>query len=187
MFFRPFILRLAPTVLFTCSFLLVGAEIGSTQQSPPPGGGGRGMRPHGERSQSFDPVVFQGPPMPDSMATLVGLDAGGVARYATMYQNLMTSTKSERDSLASIRQARRASRENGVGPQERGGPGGMREIRQYLEDRQKQFDQALGDVLSKEQLKRYQNWREQRRRQAQSEMRDGRDSGNGQADNRPGQ
>jgi hypothetical protein len=125
--------------------------------------------------------------MPDSMATLVGLDAGGAARYATMYQNLMASTKSERDSLAAIRQARQASRDNGGGPEERGGPGGMRAIRQYLEDRQKQFDQALGDVLSKDQFKRYQDWREQRRRDAQSEMRGRRGMGNGQADNPPGQ
>lgn len=171
--------RLAPTILLTCGMMLTGAGIAFAQQGPPPGGGSPGMRSRGDRSQSFDPVVFQGPPVPDSMAKLVGLDPNGLTRYATMYQNLMAATRSERDSLAAMRQARQASRESGTGPQERGGPGGMREIRKYLEDRQKQFDQALGDVLSKDQFKRYQDWRDQRRHDAESEMRDRRESRGG--------
>ena len=179
--------RMASIIWFTCGMLTIATGMAVAQQSPPPGGGGRGMRPHGERSQSFDPVIFQGPPEPDSMAALVGLDAGGLARYTTMYQNLMAATKSERDSLAAARHAREVSRGSSAGPQERGGPGGMREIRQYLEDHQKQFDQALGDVLSKDQFKRYQDWRDQRRHEAQSEMRGRRDSGNGQAGDPPNQ
>jgi hypothetical protein len=144
----------------------------SAQQSPS-GGGGRGMRYHGGgRGQSFDPVVFEGPPVPDSMAALVSLDGDGLGRYTTMYQNLMESTKSQRDSLATLRQSWRAARDNGGGAADLGGGmGGMREIRQYLADRQQQFDQALEETLTKDQFKRYQAWRDQRRKEAQSEMR----------------
>ena len=159
--------------------LLMFARELTAQEGPPPGGGLSGMHSHGGgQGGSFDPVVFEGPPVPDSMAALVGLDGDGLARYTTMYQNLMESTKRQRDSVTSLREARRAARESGAGT---GGPGGggmggMREIRDYLEDRQRQFDQVLQEFLTKDQFKRYAAWRDQRRHEVESEMRNRRGS-----------
>jgi len=158
--------------MMLASFVLL-ATVGELSAQQSPSGGGRAMRYHGGgRGQSFDPVVFEGPPVPDSMAALVSLDGDGLARYTTMYQNLMESTKSQRDSLTTLRQSWRAARDDGGETGDRsGGMGGMREIRQYLADRQRQFDQALEATLTKDQFKRYQAWRDQRRKEAQSEMR----------------
>jgi hypothetical protein len=164
--------RLAPTVLLTCGVLLAGASAVAGQQDPSMGGG-RGMRHGGGgRSEAFDPVIFTGPPTPDSMAQLVGLEADRLDRYSTMYQNFMSSTQPERDSLAAMRQARRsdAGQYGGAGGERSFDMSTAREIRQDLENRQKQFDDALQDVLSKDQLKQYRDWRDQRRKDAQAAM-----------------
>jgi hypothetical protein len=136
----------------------------------------------------MDPVVLDGPPVPDSMAALVGLNGDGLARYTTMYQNLMTSTKTQRDSVAALRAARMAARQAGAEGQRRGpgGMSGMRELRQYLEDRQNQFDDALKDLLDQGQLKRYQEWRGQRRKEAEDRMREMRQMNGGGPGGPPG-
>jgi hypothetical protein len=122
---------------------------------------------------ALDPVVMEGPPAPDSMASLVGLSGDALDRYSTMYQNLMTSTKPQRDSVAALRAQRMADRQSGEGgPRGPGGMQGMRELRQYLEDRQQQFDAALKDVLDHDQLKKYEDWRGQRRKEAEDRMRE---------------
>jgi len=155
------------------------------------GGGGGG----GGGAQAMDPVVLKGPPSPDSMAALVGLDTASTERYATLYQNLMTATKPQRDSLATLRQSWRGRAGNGDGVDStlagggggggggswgggegrRGGGGMMRgpanDLRQYLADQQKRFDDALGDILTKDQMKTYRDWRDQQRKQARDRMR----------------
>jgi hypothetical protein len=127
----------------------------------------------------MDPVVLEGPPAPDSMAALVGLSGEALTRYGTMYQNLMSSTKSQRDSVAAFREARRGARTGGnEGPPMGGGMDAMRSLRESLENRQKQFDQALEqDVLSRDQAKTYHDWRDQRRHAAEQRMRDMRRNG----------
>ena len=157
-------------------------------------GGGRGGG-DGGGAQAMDPVVMKGPPSPDSMATLVGLDTASTERYATLYQNLMTATKPQRDSLAALRRSWRGMTGNGDGGDStlagggggggggswgggegrRGGGGMMRgpanDLRQYLADQQKRFDDALGDILTKDQMKTYRDWRDQQRKQARERMR----------------
>lgn len=165
--------RLAPTVLATCTMLLAGSLSLEAQQGPPPGGESRGMRPGGGRPPMMDPVVVDGPPAPDSMAKLVGLSGAKLERYTTMYQNLMSSTKPQRDSVLAMREARRAARENGSDDRPpRGGMEGMRDLVQGLADRQQQFDRALeADVLDKNQVKAYHDWRDERRHDAEKRMR----------------
>jgi hypothetical protein len=174
--------RLAPTILATCTIMLAGALTVQAQQSPPPGGGGQqGMRRSGGRPPMLDPVVLEGPPAPDSMAALVGLNGDGLARYTTMYQNLMASTRPQRDSVTAFREARRNARMgSGESPPREGGMDAMRSLRESLESRQKQFDQALEqDVLNHDQVKTYRDWRDQRRHDAEKRMRDMRgDTGN---------
>lgn len=168
-----FRLRLASALVAACTLLMAFPVLLNAQEDRPPGEG-RGMnRGGGGRGMMMDPVVMEGPPAPDSMAGLVGLSGDGLARYSTMYQNLMTSTKPQRDSAAALRAQRMAERQGG-GPdaRARGGAQGMREIRQYLEDRQKQFDDALKDVLDQSQFRKYQDWRGQRRKEAEDRMRE---------------
>jgi hypothetical protein len=121
------------------------------------------------------------------MAALVGLDGDGQTRYGIMYQNLMTSTKPQRDSIAALRAQRMAERQGGGGGRGPGGMQGMRAIRQYLEDRQKQFDEALKDVLDQGQFKKYQDWRGQRRKEAEDRMREMRQRNGDGMDGPPGQ
>ena len=44
-------------------------------------------------------------------------------------------------------------------------------LREDLEHRQQQFDKVLEDFFSKDQLKQYRDWREQRRKEARERMR----------------
>jgi hypothetical protein len=154
--------------------LLAGALSLQAQQGPPPGGESRGMRPGGGRPPMMDPLVIDGPPAPDSMAKLVGLKGPALARYTTMYQNLMTSTKAERDSVIAFREARRSAREGGSQDRpDRSAMEGMRALQEYLVDKQRQFDRALeADVLDKTQVKAYHDWRDERRHDAERRMRD---------------
>jgi hypothetical protein len=122
----------------------------------------------------MDPVVVDGPPAPDSMAAMVGLSGDGLTRYTTMYQNLMESTRQERDSIATLREARHHARmSGGEGPPAAGGMDGMRAIRGDLESRQREFDRALEeDLLSHDQMKLYRDWRDRRRHEAERRMRE---------------
>lgn len=183
--------QVLPSILAACGILLVGPAAISAQQGGYGGGGGmhrfgnRGGGGGGGGSQSFDPVVLKGPPAPDSMSQLVGLDESGLERYKTLYENLMTSTQPERDSLAALRQARRSGGGGGGGwgADSAGGAGGgqgrrgggMRgpasDLRNYFADRQQQFDDALTDILSKDQMKVYKDWRDQQRKEARDRMR----------------
>lgn len=166
--------RLAPTVLATCTMLVAGVLSLQAQQGPPPGGESRGMRPGGGRPPMMDPVVIDGPPAPDSMAQLVGLSGDALARYGTMYQNLMASTRPQRDSMVAFREARPAARASGGEDRPpREGMEGMRALQEYLADKQRLFDQALeADVLDHDQQKAYRDWRDQRRHEAEKRMRE---------------
>jgi len=89
--------RLLPTVLLMTT-LASGPLLAQDANAEPSGGGGKRMsRSAHDRRPSFDPAVMEGPPSPDSMTTIASLDDGQRARYANLYQNLMSATKSERD------------------------------------------------------------------------------------------
>lgn len=164
--FRSITARRARGLLFTVLVVLAAAPPAHAQEGPPPGG----MR-SGGRGPGFDPVLREGPPAPDSMAQFVQLDANTRQRYATLYDNLMADTRVERDSLAALRQARWAERAEGGGASRHRQMGEGAEIRQDLARRQQQFDKALEEFLSKDQMKRYHDWREARRKEARQRMR----------------
>lgn len=132
-----------------------------------PGGGAgrRGMGMGEGRRPAFDPVVLQGPPSPDHVDSVMTLDEAQKTRYATLYQNLMASTKAERDEL---QQARESFRSGGgdADPEARGRlREAMRENMETLTARQKSFDDALKEFLTKAQLKQYGDWRDARRKE----------------------
>jgi hypothetical protein len=164
--------RLLPTVLLLTA-LGAGPLLAQDAGASPPGGrrgmGGAGM---GQRP-AFDPVVLEGPPAPEQVDSLLGLDGAQHDRYSTLYQNLMNSTKAERETV----RARREAMRSGTGDREsmQQSRGAMRETMQTLSDRQKVFDEALKDFLSKDQLKKYGDWRDHRRKEVRDRFRQGGD------------
>jgi hypothetical protein len=115
-----------------------------------------------------DPVVLKGPPAPDDFRRLVELPDDKVASYQGLYDRFMAETKPQRDSLAALRN------------QASGGDTGDRDsfeqrrevfvpLNQELTRRQAAFDDALHDMLDKDQWKRYQKWREEERKVAEQQ------------------
>jgi hypothetical protein len=135
--------------------------------------GGRG-RMHGPgRGTPPDPVVLKGPPAPADFQKLVELPQDKLSGYQGLYDRFMAETKPQRDSLAALRA--------GMG----GGSGdtGDREsfqqrrevflpLSQELTRRQAAFDDALKDMLDKNQWKRYQKWRNEERKVAEQQRQD---------------
>jgi hypothetical protein len=159
--------RAFPLALFT---LALAAQSAMAQYSDDPGQrqyGRHGGRMHGMgRGTPPDPVVLQGPPAPADFQKLVQLPDAKLAGYQNLYDHLMAQTKPQRDSVAALRNTMGDS-EDRSSFQER------REIFQPLSEeltrRQAAFDDALKDMLDKDQWKRYQKWRDDQRKTAEKE------------------
>lgn len=172
--------RAFPLALLT---LALAAPAAVAQYSDGPGQsqyGGHGGRMHGMgRGTPPDPVVLQGPPAPLEFQKLVQLPDGKLPGYQNLYDRLMTETKPQRDSLAALR--------NGMGDSvDRSSFQERREIfqplSQELTQRQAAFDDALKDMLDKDQWKRYQKWRDDQRKEAEQQRQNRwRHRGNGAA------
>ena len=154
--------------------LALAAPAAAAQYSDDPGQGQYGR--HGGRMHGMgrggtppDPVVLQGPPAPADFQKLVQLPDAKLAGYQNLSDHLMEQTKPQRDSLAALR--------NGMGDSEdRSSFEQRREIFQPLSQeltrRQAAFDDALKDMLDKDQWKRYQKWREDQRKADEKERQD---------------
>lgn len=181
-----------PVVIVGLS-LSLGATVLAAQGGPPGGGpggggpGGRGGPPPGMMRQVRDPVILDGPPAPDSMAVIARLDSAMAARYARLYQHLMETTRADRDSVRAhqprprdpltevppVEGAPDRSRDRELDRRMGTGPGGMPAEMQEVQNRmnrlelqQQNFDEALRDLLAKDQWNRYRDWREARRAEA---------------------
>jgi hypothetical protein len=177
--FRLVLAGLLVTMVVSAPLAAQGGGTGQGGGMGPGGGmGRRGMGMGGPRSGGFDPVVLDGPPAPDRVDSVMTIDSAQKARYATLYENLMSSTKSERDQ---IRQTREAFR-SGANPDEmQSRRGEMQGAMQTLADRQKSFDTALKDFLNKDQLKQYDSWRDARRKEMRERFNSRRGSPPGEA------
>lgn len=185
--------RLAPTVLLTASLMLTAAAAVAAQNAPSPGPGGRpgsgapsddrdgpgrdgdhrGPGPEGRRGgPGPDPVVFEGPPAPAEMKALLALTENAAGKYASLYANLMSTTRAQRDSLRTFRGERMAAVAKGeIGPGE--GPPSitMRRLHLALAEKQELFDREFKAAVTPEQWQRYQTYREVRRQEAFEAMR----------------
>jgi hypothetical protein len=161
--------RAFPLALLT---LALAAPAALAQYSDDPGQqqyGGHAGRMHGMgrgRGTPPDPVVLKGPPAPADFQQLVQLPDDKLAGYTNLYERLMAETKPQRDSLAALR--------NGMGDSDdRSSFQERREIfqplSQELTSRQAAFDDALKDMLDKDQWKRYQKWRDDQRKDAEQQ------------------
>lgn len=166
--------RLLPTVLLVSSLTAGPLLAQNPGAGPPPGGqAGGGMgRPGGGQRPMQDPTVIDGPIMPEEFAALAALDSAQERRYATIYQNLMTSTRSDREGLKEAREKRRQMASGGQVDRE-----AMRADREKLQPayanlqkQQESFDKALKEFLKPEQLKAYNDWKESKREEQRAQF-----------------
>ena len=166
--------RLLPTVLLVSGLYVAPLAAQNPAGGPPPGGMGGG--PGGGRPM-MDPTLIDGPMMPEEFGALASLDATQEQRYETIYQNLMSSTKGDRAALKEAREKRRAAMSSG-GQVDREAMRAEREkLRPMYDNLQKQqetFDKALKEFLKPEQLKKYDDWKEQKREEMRAQFGGGR-------------
>jgi hypothetical protein len=137
-----------------------------------PGAPGNPAGPGMRRMAPPDPVVLHGPPAPPEFARIVELPAGQVARYAEMYDRLMTTTRPQRDSIETLRRNMRGAFESHDRASAERQRAVARPLVQELERRQAAFDGMLRDLLDQSQWKRYERWRDDERKRAKDERRD---------------
>ena len=134
-----------------------------------------------------DPVILDGPPVPDSMVVIARLDSTMPARYVRLYEHLMAITQADRDSVRAHQprprdalnevppadgapdRSRDRELDRRMGPGAGGMPAEMQDVQNRmnrLELQQQNFDEALKDLLAKAQWNRYRDWREARRAEA---------------------
>ena len=126
--------------------------------------GRHGMRGGAGGMTRLDPVVADGPPAPAAFASITGL--ADTSRYAHLYDNFKSATQPQRDSLAAARSAMRDAFED------HDREAGMRQanivksIGDDLSHRQQTFDDAVKAMVSKDEWKKYQSWRDDQRKDA---------------------
>jgi len=168
--------------LAACLVLSLGVASAAVAQYPDGGAGGgyggggyggmrrghgmMGMGRHGGGMKPLDPVIADGPPAPAAFASITGLS--DTTAYARLYGNFMDSTKPQRDSLAAARGAMR----DAFGSRDRDAMRGQMPLLTSLGDelsgRQKTFDDAVKDMVDTDQWKKYQDWRDDQRKEAES-------------------
>ena len=164
--------RLAPTV-FLASCLFTAQLRGQGPGDSPGSGDGHshGMRgPDGFQHGATDPVLLDGPPAPADFAGIASPDTAQSARYQSLYDNLMATTQDDRDSLRATRTAMRASRGSQDHESMRQSMVASQQLVVALQGSQTAFDDALKAMLSDAQFKRDEAWRQQRRKQAEEQL-----------------
>jgi hypothetical protein len=138
-----------------------------------PGGEHMGRPGGGHRMVSRETV--DGPASPAIMRDSISLSSNQLQQYSSRYASHMASTRVERDSLRTNLQAMRTAFENG----DRSAARARREVIQRqskdLADRDKKFDDGLKDILSKDQQKSYQKYKENQDKQQQDRWRGNQD------------
>ena len=156
---------------FLALSLLLLSTTALVAQGPPRGGGG------GRSGFKIpDPVLFNGPPVPEEFVDLVSLDFTQYDAYRLQYVAFMDQTRVQRDSLLELRRQMRERFESGGMPGGRdGGRAGGEKIQKVLgemEKQQKAFDETLKTVITEAQYKRYEAWRRDELARAEREMRE---------------
>jgi len=135
-----------------------GGEGGSRHRG---GGGDRhGLSRRDDGMPSLE--ALEGPPTPAIIRDSIGVDGEQLQRYARLYANQAAATQPLRDSLRTAMQAMRSGFENGDRSEVRGRREAVEQQWKELSRHDKTFDKAVKDVLTKQQLKRYDKWKETR-------------------------
>lgn len=168
--------RLLPTVLLVSGLVVGPLAAQNPSGGPPPGqggGGGMGGGPGGGQRQMMDPTLIDGPMIPEEFSALASLDNKQESQYATMYQTLINNTRTDREALKAARDKRRQQMSSG-GQVDREAMRAEREkMRPMVENLQKQqesFEKGIKGFLKPDQLKAYDDWKEQKREEMRQQF-----------------
>ena len=106
--------------------------------------------------------TLQGPPSPAILHDSIGLSGDQLQRYSQQYSNYTADTRPVRDSLRTSMQAMRAAFESGDRSEARGRRDALQSQAQGLKKKDKEFEKALKEHLTKDQQKRYDKWKDAR-------------------------
>lgn len=127
---------------------------------------------HGRGKVNPDPVLLNGPPKPEEFTRITSLEESKRPGYAELYQNFMSKTQPQRDSLKTSLDTIRQAFRSGDRSSARGHRSTLRELRGRLADEQQQFDDSVKKLLSSGQWNKYQQWREGERDRMRKEWRE---------------
>ena len=105
------------------------------------------------------------------MRDSIGVSGGSLQQYTRRYEEYMAATKPARDSVRTNLQAMRTAFESGSRSEARARHQAIERQIKQLAERDKQFDDGLNDILSKDQQSRYKQWRESRERKTRDRWR----------------
>src|SRR5881394_334122 len=101
-----------------------------------------------------------GPLPPDSMSAIVALDAAQHKRYAALYDKFMQNTQSQRDSMRTIMDKMRSTRQaGGDASANQRSRTAMQGLQTRMHQRRKKFDAAVQALLTSDQQKKLEEWR----------------------------
>lgn len=154
-----------------------GATGGGTYGPGSGGDGGRPMRggrrgPPGDAGSMPTPSRIEGPATPAIMHDTVGVKGEPMERYSAMYANHLASTGPLRDSLRSSMEEMRGAFQSGDREGARARRSGLERQWKDLSKRDEQFEKAFKDLLSKDQQKRYKQWRQAREKAEKERLKD---------------
>jgi hypothetical protein len=125
-----------------------------------------GMRHWGGGHRMLSRGVLEGPPAPAVLHDSIGLSGDQLTRYSQQYSNYIAETGPTRDSLrVSLRQMHDA-RQAGDRTQIQSRRDSLRKQAQSLAQRDQEFEKVLRQDLTKEQQKRYDQWKDARAKAA---------------------
>lgn len=178
-----------PSLVTLTLLALAGAPLAAQYPGGygPPGGsggggfgGGMGGQGHGgwgrhQGGSSFSMPTDQelaGPLSPEALKGVLSLSDEQVQRYQPLWQQHMQATKPQRDSAqAALSGVHRAMQDHDRTAMRQYGPV-LRRLAPDLEDRDKQFaNKQLKPILTKDQAKSFDKWRDEQKRAADDERR----------------
>jgi hypothetical protein len=131
-----------------------------------------GAHPH--RGGGF---ALSGPPEPEEFQRITGLEETKREQYTNLYQRYMTNTQPQRDSLKASVEKMREAFQQGDREKARDQRPAARELRSRLADQRRDFEQEVKQLVSQDQWKKYEKWRDEQRARARKHWREARGRG----------
>lgn len=115
---------------------------------------------------------LEGPPTPGLMHQLLSLDDAQTASYSHSWDSLMAATQPQRDSARAAVKAMRADFQGGDRAGARSSGEVARRLAGELSRQDEIFDRSLKTLLTRDQRKEYDKWKDQNRKDAEARQRE---------------
>lgn len=125
--------------------------------------------PRGREGRMPSPNALEGPPSPAIMRDSVGVTGDQLGQYSGLYANHAAATRSLRDSLRTSMQSMRSAFQSGDRSEARTRHEAVEHQWKELSTRDQAFDKSLKGVLTKDQQKRYDKWKDDREKAARAQ------------------